>query len=467
MNLFGGAAHSWRVIRDALKDDKAQRKAHRGMRDKDFLPAALEVIEQPVSPTGRITAWVLMIGLTGTIAWLVIGRVDVVASAPGKILPSGSVKIVQSAGSGVVRAIHVKDGDHVTKGQLLIELDTTLATADYEQARKALLNAQLDIARNRAIADALVGRGIHFAPPSSTPADVAQTQRLLIEAQVGEIEASVAGLAAARHSSLSDADAADATRRKLDDTIPILDHELEAMNRLDAKGYAPGMRLLELQRQRRGEAGDRDVALAQQARGLSDASKLAQQIGQTREQARRVALADLAKAENEAIQRAEEVKKAARRTGLQRLVAPAEGTIQQLALHTIGGVVEPARTLMVVVPSSKIIEVEVRILNKDIGFIHEGQDVAVKFDAFPFTRYGTVPGKVASISRDAVADPKLGATYIAQITLTRSNIIVDGKAVALSPGLGLVADIRTGSRRIISYLLSPVLTSVQQAGRER
>ena len=216
MNL----AHSWRVIRDALRADKERQRTRVAMRETQFLPAALEVIEQPVSPTSRATAWVFLIGLVLTVAWLILGHVDVVATAPGKILPSGSVKIVQSAGSGVVRAIHVKDGDRVRKGQLLVELDTTLATADLSQASKGLLAAQIDIARNRAIADALAGRGIHFTPPPGTPADVATTQRLLISAQVGEVEATAASLAAARRSSLFEADAASATRRKLDETSP-------------------------------------------------------------------------------------------------------------------------------------------------------------------------------------------------------------------------------------------------------
>ena len=464
---MSGLGQTWRTVREALKADRERRKGERRSTDTAFLPAALEVIETPVSPTGRITAWVFMVGLVLTIAWLVLGRVDVVASAPGKIVPSGSVKIVQSAGTGVVRAIHVRDGDKVVKGQLLVELDTTLSQADLEQARKGLLAVELDVSRNRAIADALSGRGVRFTPPAGTPPDVAATQRRLIAAQVGAIEATAASLSAARSSALSDAAAARAQRAKLDETVPILDHELEAMQRLDAKGYAPGLRLLELQRQRRGESGDRDVAAAQEARGQADASKFGRQMDQTREEARRVALADLAKAESEAILRREEVTKAMRRTGLQALRAPASGTVQQLALHTVGGVAEAARTLMVIVPGDGGLEVEARVLNKDAGFVHEGQEVAVKVEAFPFTRYGSVPGTVVSISRDAVPDPKLGATYVAQIRLARPDLMVDGKRTMLGSGLGVVADIRTGSRRIISYLLSPVQTSVAQAGRER
>ena len=465
---MSGLAHSWRVIREALKADRERRRNAVPSADAEFLPAALEVIETPVSPTGRLTTWILLAGLVVTILWLVLGRVDVVSSAPGKLMPAGSVKIVQSAGSGVIRSILVHDGDHVRKGQLLIELDTTLATAELQQAEKALLAMELDVARNKAIADALGGGGVaHFVAPAGTPPDIAETQRRLVDAQVGEVLANVAGLEAARRSALSEADAASATRAKLDETIPILDHELEAMRRLDENGYAPGLRLLELQRQRRSEAGDRDVAVAQHARGLSEAGKMSQQIGQTREQARRIALADLAKAESEVVLRREDVIKAKRRTGLQRLYAAEDGTVQQLAVHTIGGVVEPARTLMVIVPARGGIELEAHVLNKDAGFVREGQDAVVKLDAFPFTRYGTIPAKVISLSRDAVPDPKLGPTYVARVRLSRASLIVDGKPVMLGSGLNAVADIRTGSRRIISWLLSPVQTTVAQAARER
>jgi len=460
-------ARQWRVVREALKADKERAKAHRASHQPTFLPAALEVVERPVSPTGRYTAWALLVFLMITLAWLILGRVDVVASAPGKILPSGATKIVQSAGSGVVAAIHVRDGDRVTKGQVLVELDTTLANAELEQARKALLADELEVARNRSFVDALDGKGLRFDAPEGTPADVAAAQRQLIAAQLAEVDSTVAGYAAARSSSLADAQAAGATRAKLDETLPILDHEVDAMNRLDAKGYAPGMRLLELQRQRRSDLGDREVAAAQEARGSAEARKFAEQMRETRDAARRQAMSELAKAAADAIVRQEDVTKALRRAGLEKLVAPADGTVQQLQLHTIGGVVEPAKALMVIVPAHDDIEVEAHVLNKDIGFVREGQDAAVKIDAYPFTRFGTVKGKVVSLSRDAVPDQKLGATYVARIRLSRSTINVDGKAVALTSGLGITADIRTGSRRIISWLISPIMTTIDQAARER
>jgi len=462
-----GWRHGWRVLKAALAADRAQRRAFIPSSEIDFLPAALEVIERPVSPTARIVTWILLTGLVATFLWSVLGRVDVVASAGGQIIPTGNVKLIQAAGSGVVRAIHVRNGDVVHKGQPLLDLDPTLSGADLAQAQKALAAAELEAARNRAIADALSGRGIHFTPPYGTSPGVAETQRRLISAQIEEVEAGVAGLAAARSTALADSEAARAQVARLNDTVPILDRQIANMNQLDARGYAPGQRLLELQHQRRQEVGERDVALTQIGRGLDEAAKLAQQMRETREQARRMALADLAKAEADMILRREEVTKASQKNRFERLLAPADGTIQQLDVHTVGGVVEPVKPLMVLVPSRGGLEMEARILNKDIGFVHVGQSAAVKLEAFPFTRYGTVPGRVKSISRDAIEDKELGLVYVATVTLDRASLNVEGRPVALSAGLAATADILTGRRRIISYLLSPLQASIAQAGHEQ
>jgi len=463
---MSGWRHNWLVFKAAWVADRGERRAIVPSREIDFLPAALEVIERPVSPTARIVTWILLAGLAATLLWAIFGRVDVVASASGQLIPTGNIKLIQAAGTGVVRAIHVRNGDVVKKGQPLLDLDPTLSGADLAQAQKALAAAELEAARNRAIADALSGRGIHFTPPSGTPPEVAETQGRLISAQIDEVEASIAGLAAARGTALADAEAARAQVARLNDTVPILDRQIADMNELDARGYAPGQRLLELQHQRRQEVGERDVARTQIGRGLDEAAKLVQQMREAREQARRTALADLAKAEADSILRREEVTKASRKNGFERLLAPADGTIQQLDVHTVGGVVEAAKPLMVLVPSHGGLEMEAHILNKDIGFVHVGQVAAVKLEAFPFTRYGTAPGRVKSISRDAVEDKELGLVYVATVTLDHASLDVDGRPVALSAGLAATADILTGRRRIISYLLSPLQTSIAQAAHE-
>jgi hemolysin D len=128
--------------------------------------------------------------------------------------------------------------------------------------------------------------------------------------------------------------------------------------------------------------------------------------------------------------------------------------------------VEAVRPLMVVVPYGAL-TVEAKVLNKDAGFVRKGQPVAVKLEAFPFTRYGTVPGQIESISTDAVDDKKMGPVYLARITLLRSTIDRGDRMVPLGPGMVTTADIRTGRRSILSYLMSPIDKARLEAGRER
>ncbi|WP_232492746.1 HlyD family type I secretion periplasmic adaptor subunit [Novosphingobium kaempferiae] len=456
----------WALWRAAVAAEKARTTGRLAAAEPDFLPAALEVIEKPVSPTGRITAWILLSGLALTLLWAVLGRVDIVATAEGSIVPTDSIKLVQSSEGGVVRRIHVHEGARVRRGQPLIDLDPTVTGAEESQAIQALLAARIEAARDKAIADALSGQPLRFDAPEGTPPEVAETQRRLIAAQLAQTQAAIAGFAAARQSSLADALSADRQVRKYGATMPVLNKEIDAMNGLAAKGYAPGLRLMELERQRHAELGERDVARAQQSRALSDARKFGQQAAQSREEARLHALAELAKAQTDVGLRAEELRKAHEKARMQRLVAPVDGTVQQLAIHTVGGVVEPAKPLMVVVPDGAV-TVEAKVLNRDAGFVRVGQSVAVKLQAFPFTQYGTIPGHIVSISGDAIPDKDVGPYFLARIALERRSIMTENGKVALTSGLATTNDIGIGTRSIISYLVRPVEEIRKEAARER
>lgn len=457
----------WDAARDALAEEKLQRRIGLRVSETDFLPAALEIIEKPVSPTGRITAWVLLGGLATALGWLTFGRVDIVASAPGRLIPADNVKLIQPAEPGIVRAIAVRDGQHVKAGQILVELDPTISTAEAVQAEKALEKAQLDAARLRAVLGALDGGGLVFRAPPGTPPDVASTQASLARAQFENIRASAYthradGAVAAEARSEATIQAA-----KLTETLPLLDQQIAANEALLEKGYVAKLKVIEMRRQRLATARDRDAALATARKASAQINVSSGNMAQSAAEARSKILADLAQAENEARQRREELIKASQRSRLQRLVSPVEGTVSQLAIHTLGGVVEGAKPIMVIVPSGGALVAEVKILNRDIGFARMGQSVAVKLEAFPFTRYGAVPGRLIQIGSDAIEDEKLGLVYTARVSLNRSRIARDGETVALSPGMAATADIRTGSRSIMSYLLSPIDEAAREAGRER
>ena len=163
------------------------------------------------------------------------------------------------------------------------------------------------------------------------------------------------------------------------------------------------------------------------------------------------------------------MRKAGQKTELQRLVSPIDGVVQQLAVHTVGGVVTPAQPLLIVVPQDYPVEVEAQFENKDIGFVKEGQPVEIKVETFPFTLYGTIPGKVLTVSDDAVPldKEKGGLVYASRVSMDRATMQVEGKRIHLSPGMAVTVEVKTGQRQVIDYLLSPLLKSMQESLRER
>lgn len=460
-------ARHWDGVRQALADEKLNARRVVDIEETAFLPAALEIVERPVSPTARWTARILLLLLVLTVLWLTFGKVDVVASASGRLVPADNVKLIQSAGGGVVRAIHVRDGERVRAGQVLVELDPTVSSAEVAQARQALQTAELNAARARAILSALDGRGLAFVPPLGLPPAIAANHRALAHSQLAEIEAGSDAAASNRTAALAARNEALIEAARFEETLPLLDEQIAANETLLARGYVSRLRVIEMRRQRLSAARDRDRALETARRAAAQLAAAGSAGDQGRSEARARILGELAAAEADAAVRREELGKAEQRSRLQRLVAPVDGTIAQRAVHTVGGVVEPARPIMVVVPDNAPLVVEVRVLNRDVGFVTIGQPVAVKLEAFPFTRFGTVPGRIESIGSDAVEDERLGLVYVARIRLDRTTIDRDGEPVSLTPGMAATADVRTGRRRLISYLVSPIDQTRTEAGRER
>jgi hemolysin D len=464
---MNAVSRQWRLVRTALAEEKAHFGRLQHVDDVSFLPAALEIIERPVSPTARATTWAMLIGLAIAIIWAVFGQIDIVASAPGRIVPTDNVKLVQPAEAGIVRAIHVRDGQIVQKGQILVELDPTVSTAEASQAKAALQNALFDVARAQAVLSALDGHGLAFKAPAGASEQLVATQRALASSEFSSIEAETSGRSADLLAAKASRAEALVQAAKLTETLPLLDDQLQAYESLLAKGYAAKLKVLEMRRQRLAISKDRDAAMATANRTAAQSSSANSLAAQNRAEARTKILTELAQAEADVELRREELVKSHQRSSIQRLVAPATGTITQLSIHTIGGVVEPAKPIMLVVPAGRYLNAEVKLLNRDAGFVHAGQDVAIKLEAFPFTRYGTLSGQVESISTDAVEDEKLGLVYTARIRLKRTSLMAGSMSLPVGSGMAVTADVLTGRRSILSFLISPIEKVRREAARDR
>ena len=456
----------WRVLVASWGEETEQRKARKKYKQEEFLPAALEILEKPASPLGRGIMWVIMIFFTIAVLWAIFGRVDVVASATGKTLPRERVKVVQAPDVGVVRAIHVSDGQRVRAGDALIDFDPTTAAAEQAQAREQLAIARIDLARGEALLS-YVNDGASSFNAAGMDEAIARRQRALIDAQVAEHAAQRATIAKQREERAADVAVIRSEIAKLRQTLPMVREQVEARESLLEQGFSARLTVLEIKE--RHVAMHQDLAIARDQLVKAEAALEAadRQLDQLREEFRKTVLADLAEAEARARLAAEDLNKADMRHQLQSLKSPVDGVVQQLSVHTIGAVVRPADPLLVVVPGEGELIVEAMILNKDIGFVAEGDTVEVKLEAFPFTRYGVIDGVLENISTDAIQDEQLGLVYQARVKLDTQMIQIRGREIALSPGMTATAEIKTGTRRIIEFVLSPLLRYRDEALRER
>lgn len=461
----------------------AQNEADRNKRpisDHEFLPAALEIMEKPPSPGMRMLLLMTCAFFTAALIWSVIGTVDVVATASGKIIPSSKVKTIQPLEIGSVRAIHVRNGQHVDEGQILVELDPTVATADESQARQTLMASRVIEARNAAILAYLSGNSTGFVAPEGMPAAAIATEEQFVRTSIAEYEAQIGSLRQQIGQRQAELTSAQAEITKLQQTLPLVDQQLEARRELTRQGNFARLKLLEYEQLRIEHIQNIEVQRANAERARAAIAALEADIARMRETYGKATFTELVQARDKAILAADELRKATRRRELLVLRAPVAGTVQQLVISTLGGVVQPAQPLMVIVPDGAEIEVEAQVLNRDIGFVQEGQPVRVKLEAFPFTEHGLIPGIVESISRDAIdlsqqgpqRDEKgrpvqPGLVYSARIRLLQNTIRVRGRDQELGPGLSVQAEIKTGERRIIQYLLSPITQALDEAGRER
>jgi hemolysin D len=454
-----------------------------------FLPAALEIVETPASPVGRKIAVTIVVLFCAALLWAWWATIDIVASAPGKIVPSGRTKVIQPFETGVVRAIRVQDGQIVKAGDVLIELDPTVNAAERDHLRNDLLAERLNIARLRAaLADGDGDRAVDFVPPVDADPILIGTQRQLLLNQVAEHRAKIAALTRQQAQKEAEEATTAATIQKLQELIPVVQQRVDIRKTLMERELSSKLGYFEILQLLVDQQGELNV----QKSHLHEAEAAVAAIRETRGQAiaeySHSISDDLAKAEQKASGLAQDLIKAEQKTRLQELTAPVDGVVQQLAIHTVGGVVTPAQSLLMIVPSDSRLEIEAMISNRDIGFVHPGQEAEVKIDTFNFTRYGLLHGLVLSISQDAIirdqpqdrsGDRRLGSqdgsseprgqelNYSAGVSLDRSQMQIDDRMVNLSPGMAVTVEIKTGSRTILSYLLSPLLRYRQETLRER
>lgn len=469
--------NAWSVLKDAWLNRDKLGDQHTTQELAAFLPPALEIQEAPPNPLakwlGRSLMLLLVIGLT----WACIGEINIVASAEGKIIPSSRVKQIQPLEKGVIKAIHVTEGQRVEKGQPLIELDSTLTGADKSRLAGELSSAQLRRSVSRTflyLFDTSSTTSSHdlwsslslLEPTVATEHDIELNKRLLWQ-QWEQYESQLKGLQSALRRTQSEQGVSQEQIKKLEQTLPIITKRRDSMKVLQSKNYVSENDLLELELEFIQQVQDLATERQRYQQFTAAEEEIKQQINVLKAQTRKEQLAETMAANREVAVLQEELTKATDLHSKQILYAPVSGQVQELAIATVGGVVTEAQQLMLLVPEEEQLEVEVFLENKDIGFVEEGMKLEIKIHTFPFTKYGVIDGQIMTISDDAIVDEKQGLIYSMRVLMEKNTIFARGREVRLMPGMAVTAEMKTGNRRVIEFFLAPLLKAKSESIRER
>jgi len=427
-----------------------------------FLPAVLEVQDTPPSPLGRVIAFLIITFFSIGVTWAIVGEIDIVAVAHGKIIPSSHSKIIQSIEMGKVKAIYVEEGQQVKQGDVLIELDETISTADYANINQQRIALQIEIQRLKCLIKVVTDK------KDSCKQELTDSlQESILQNQVNEYKQNLSSLKSSHQQKQSELMSVIASVEMLEQTLPITEKRMNAANGLYDKKLLSEQEYLEVKQGYIENTQNLKAEVNKRQQVEFELENVALQTAQFSHEFKSRMMQELASKQIQYESLQQEFVKSEQRNNFQVLRSPINGVVQQVSVHTIGGVVSPAEALMVVVPENDALEVEAYLENKDIGFVSKNQTAEIKIDTFPFTKYGVIDGTVISVSTDAVNNEEMGLVFTMRSSMNSSTIKVNGVDVKLSPGMSVSIEVKTGKRRIIEYLARPVEVALSGALIER
>jgi len=431
----------------------------------EFQPGYLEIIERSPSPWARRSAFSLVALIVCALVWSVIGHLEIYARASGRLLVSSHSKMIQSVEAGEITAIKVKNGQQVKQGQVLFTLNPVGIDAQIKELKEQQRYRELEQARLQALQSPQPLQALSLSEKFTE--QERQSTALYLRSEWDQLKQKLANFERELEANKASQSAIEAEIAALANLIANVETRITASRILVKKDQFPRMELL-IQEQ---EALQLQLNLARKQEDLNVLEAQNNILIQKRDSF----LADqrlnyfvkLAEVEESLAVISQQLIQQQERRRLHTIVAPVDGVVQQLAIHTLGGAIQAAQQLMVLVPDNAPLEAEVMVLNKDVGFVHPGQSVEIKIDSFPYTRYGTISGTVSHLSKDAVEDEQLGLVFPTKIVLLGHHILVGEQQVPLQAGMTINTEIRTGERRVIDYLLSPLQQYQSEALRER
>ncbi len=453
-----------------MKHNKKRKQKY----EYEFLPAALEIEETPSSPLGQAVIWIIFIMIIIAVIWSVFAKTDKIAIAQGKIIPLGKEKLIQTFEEGIIKKIYVEEGEKIKKNQILISFDTTLAQSVVDETNKTIetLNLEKSLLRLTLASNSeklnITSNSLYFKEyPLIPESEIEYHIELKKSAYLG-FQDKISTQELVLIQSNSDLNIAETVFLKLKAKLAVIFDQEKIYRKLSQSGSISKQNWIEKQSDYDSlehEIKAQEIDIKRITHKIKEGERTLELI---KEEWKTQNLKELVETEKRISQAVSEFKRAAKRLSLQGIFSPVDGTVNQLEVTTVGQVVAPAQTLMTIIPESMPLAAEVSLNNMDVGFVSKGDKAELKFDTFPFQKYGIISGTVENVSPDAVVNEKTGELiYEVKIKPDSEKIKIDGRYVSILPGMTLTAEIKTGERRVIDYFLDPVIKFKSEAFKQR
>ncbi|WP_296448250.1 HlyD family type I secretion periplasmic adaptor subunit [Rhodoferax sp. UBA5149] len=431
--------------------------------DGDFDANADWAIAEQTPRGARILVWFSVAVVLVLLFWAGFSRLDEVTRGEGKVIPSRQIQILQSMDGGMVSEILVKEGQRVKIGELLLKVDPTRMVSSLRENRSQYLALLAKAARLKALAD-----GARFVPPEDVVKDapeIVQQERSLYESRRAELDATIG---VARQQSLQRSQeliSIRARREQAAQSYNLTARELEMTRPLVKTGAVSDVELLRLERDVARYRGERDSANSDIPRLESSVAEANRKMQEVELAFRNIARSELSETNAKLSALTEGSTALEDRVKQTDIRSPVNGIVKQLKVNTIGGVVQPGKDLIEVVPSDDALLLEARILPRDIAFLRPGQKALVKFTAYDYAIYGGLEATLENISADSVLDEKGNAFFLVRVRTLSSTI--GAQKFPIIPGMVAEVDILTGKKSVLAYLLKPILRAKAKAMTER
>ncbi|KAA9361434.1 HlyD family type I secretion periplasmic adaptor subunit [Ochrobactrum quorumnocens] len=480
------------------------RNPSRNRQDMAFLPAALEILETPASPIRIAFVWFICVLVVTALLWGWFGKFDIVATAQGKIQPTGRVKIIESLENGKTKAVPVRNGDRVKAGEVLVALDDAEIKAE-ETAKLAMLHAfKAEVVRRTSLLGVIEAwqqqrlwtgidssTSISLVLPEKIPTSMRLREEVVFRADLHGIKASLASLAAQRSQRQAEIAGLNGSIRAQATLVATLNERVSMRTKLVQSASGSRAHLIDAMQDYQEAASalaDKQGQLKAAEAALEVATAEGIKLLQT-------AASDNANRKLEALRRIDELEqeviKARTRRNLMTILSPINGTVQLSSITTIDQVIASGTELMRIVPSDATLEIEAFLPNKDIGFVAAGQSAIIKVEAYPFTRFGLMEGKVIRVSSDAIPEPDAqqmestitknarstiptgnvprvqNLVFPVNVGLNKTTLMAEGRDMPVTSGMSVTVEITTGKRRVLEYIFSPIAQIASEAMGER